>query len=132
MKIPATIPEQIDLLKDLEISYRTLHPSALLYDKQSDRTINIPFYSITNKYKNFLSNIIIEIELDKERHDKYMYKPKLVSNDFYSTTELWNDVLILNRCISVFDFKPDVLKLYDPGRLKDILNEIIVLEDMQR
>ena len=127
MTIPSTIPEQIDLIKELEISYRTLHPNAILTDNQTGRIINIPFNSIISKYGNFLDTLIIQIILD----ENLQFKPKLVSNDFYKTTELWDSILILNNAISLFDFKPTVLKLYDPNRLKDALNEIIVLENIQ-
>lgn len=131
MTIPSTIPEQIDLIKELEISYRTLHPNAILTDNQTGRIINIPFNSIISKYRNFLDTLIIQIILDENLQNKYQFKPKLVSNDFYKTTELWDSILILNNAISLFDFKPTVLKLYDPNRLKDALNEIIVLENIQ-
>lgn len=130
MKIPATIPEQIDLIRELEISYKTLHPTAILCDNQSGRNIRIPFSSVTNKYKDFLASSIIEIELDEELQNRYCYKPKMVSYDLYKTPELWNDVLILNGAISTYDFTPVSLKVYDPSLLKDILNEIIVLENM--
>ena len=131
MTIPSTIPEQIDLIKELEISYRTLHPNAILTDNQTGRIINIPFNSIISKYRNFLDTLIIQIILDEKLQNKYQFKPKLVSNDFYKTTELWDSILILNNAISLFDFKPTVLKLYDPNRLKDAVNEIIVLENIQ-
>ena len=129
MQIPSTMPEQVSLAKDLEISYRTLHPTVLLHDHDSNRTIRIPFSSIVNKYKDFLSNIIMSISLNDEEQEMYMYKPKLLSEDLYGTTELWDTILILNDCPSVIDFKPKVINIYDPTELKVILNEIMLIEE---
>ena len=54
MQIPSTMPQQVDLIKEMEISYRTLHPAVIMYDKDSDRRIRFPFSSIVSKYKDFL------------------------------------------------------------------------------
>ena len=129
MEIPSTMPEQVSLAKELEISYRTLHPSVIMYDKDSDRRIRFPFSSIVNKYKDYLSNIIIEIELNAEEQAMYLYKPKLLSEDLYGTTELWDTILILNDCQSVIDFKPRFVNIYDPENLKELLNEIMLIEE---
>lgn len=129
MKIPATLPEQVNLIKSMEISYRTLHPACKIHDKKTDRTIRIPFSSITNKYKDFLSTTVIEVELSKEEEEMYLFKPKRLSEDLYGTTELWNDMLILNKSFSIIDFRPKKIKVYDPMKLKKVLNEIIILEE---
>lgn len=129
MAIPATIPQQVSMSEKLELSYRSLHEYSLMHDMSSDRDIKIPYKSLINKYKDFLSSIIIEIPLDEEEQEKYKYKPKLVSEELYGTTEFWDQILILNNAFSVIDFKPKVLKVYDPDRLKMYLNEILILED---
>lgn len=129
MEIPSTMPEQVSLIKDLEISYRTLHPSVYLHDKDSNRTIRIPFSSIVSKYKDYLSEIIMEIDLNEEEQVMYLYKPKLLSEDLYDTTELWDTILVLNDCPSVIDFKPKLIKVYDPTELKPLLNEIMLIEE---
>ena len=100
MNIPASMNEQIENAKSLEISYRTLHEQAILKDKISGRNIQIPFSSFTNKYKDFLNTIIVDVSLTDEERAKYRYKPKMVSYDLYNTTEFWNDiVLIINFLI---------------------------------
>ena len=130
MIVPATIPEQVSLAKDMEISYRTLHPSLVISNVKDDDVIRVPYSSIINKYKDFLSTIVVEIKLDDAMREKYMYKPKMVSNELYGTTELWSEILILNNAYSVIEFKPRVLKCYDPNRFKSFINEIILLEDV--
>lgn len=130
MIVPATVPEQVSLAKDMEISYRTLHPSLVISNVKNDDVIRVPYSSIINKYKDFLSTIVVEIKLDDAMREKYMYKPKMVSNELYGTTELWSEILILNNAYSVIEFTPRVLKCYDPNRFKSFINEIILLEDV--
>ena len=130
MAMPASITDQIENVKNYELSYRILHPSAKLIDEFSSRNIQIPFSSLTNKYKDFLSKIIVSSELDDELQNKYRYRPKMVSFDLYGTCEFWNDILILNECFSTYEFKPTTLKFYDPTQMKEYLNEILILESL--
>lgn len=128
-QIPATVTEQVDQAKDLEISYRNLHPSATIDDINNDRDVIFPYSSIISKYRNFLYEIIIEVTLTEAEQLYYLYKPKLLSEDIYGTTELWDSILILNNFVSVSEFKPKVLKVYDPDRFKNYLNEIMLIEE---
>lgn len=125
---PATMTEQISNIKSMEISYRVLHPTMKLTDKQSGRTIEIPFMSLVNKYKDFLSKAVEEVELDDALQLKYQYNPKGVSFDLYGTTELWDVILILNNAKSIIDFTPKKLKYYNSSKLKPLLNELMILE----
>ena len=131
MNIPASMNEQIENAKSLEISYRTLHEQAILKDKISGRNIQIPFSSFTNKYKDFLNTIIVDVSLTDEERAKYRYKPKMVSYDSYNTTEFWNDLLIINNFFSLSEFQPgETMKVYDPNKLKDYINEIMIIEKL--
>lgn len=132
MAIPSTIQDQITEIERIDISYRKLHPSIIIQDEFSGRNINIPFSSLTNKYREYLKKCIISIELPDPAKLRYYCQPKTVSYDFYRTTELWNDVLILNNCFSMKDFHPSVLKIYDPKQLKEYLNEIMIIEKVFR
>lgn len=129
MEIPATMDEQVLNASNLELSYNVLHENAIIKSVDTTTTIAIPFKSLTNKYKDFLSNIIIELPLTEAEQEKYKYKPKLVSEELYQTTEFWDQILILNNAVSVIDFTPKVLKVYDPEQLKLYLNEILILEE---
>ena len=126
--IPTTLPDQVADMRDREITYDALHPKAYLYDSKSDTTIKIPYSSLTNKYKDYLSTIVLTMELDDELKRKYWFKPKTVSFDLYGTTELWDTLLILNYYTSISQFTPNVIKYYDPERLKAFLNEILIIE----
>lgn len=129
MSLPATLPDQIQEAKNWELSYRVLHPNAILQDKHSGRNILIPFSSLSNKYKDFLATIIQTVDLDDDVAKEYRFQPKKLSYDLYGTTEFWNDLLIINNCYSMFEFQPKKrLKYYDPNELKELLNEILILE----
>ena len=130
MSIPVTMTEQINNAEKWEISYRTLHPSAILKDEFSSRNIEIPFSSLTNKYRHFLSKIVRTTTLDDKLQARYKQRPKLVSYDLYGTTELWNDILILNNCFSTIEFNPVTIKAYNPDKLKEYINEILILEKL--
>ena len=128
--IPSTVDEQYEYGKSLEISYRALHHDAYLYDKQSNRTIRIPFMSILSKYSDFLDEIIVEQELTLDEQRVYRWNPKKMSEDFYGTTEFWFMLLVLNNYKSVIEFQPkNYVKMYDTDKFKRYLNEIMILED---
>ena len=119
MDIPSTMTKQVSEAEKLEISYRVLHPQAIIQDKDSSRNIQIPYSSLTNKYRHLLSKIIVNITLDDEGASKYRYKPKTLSEDLY----------ILNNCTSIMEFSEcNNLKVYDPNSLKLYINEILILE----
>ena len=131
MNIPASMNEQIENAKSLEISYRTLHEQAILKDKISGRNIQIPFASFTDKYKEKHNTIIVTVSLSDEERARYRYKPKMVSYDLYNTTEFWNDLLIINNFFSLSEFQPgETMKVYDPNKLKDYINEIMIIEKL--
>lgn len=132
MKIPSNMIEQIDDIRDLDISYDVLHSKALVYNAETDETIQVPFLSIINKYRNLLSSIIVEGTLSEEEQRLYWYKPKSLSNKIYGTTELWSELLLLNNYVSIIDFTPEKLKYYDPYRFKTYINEILVIENINR
>lgn len=130
-KAQPTLRAQITEIKSNELSYRTLHDTATILDENSGRNIEIPFRSITNKYRNFLSNIVITMNLTEAEALKYRYNPKLLSYDLYGTTEYWDDILILNNYSSILQFTPtNTVKVYNKRRLKEYLNEIMILENL--
>jgi hypothetical protein len=131
ISIPATLPQQVEEAKALDISYRTLHPGAVIINGQTNETINVPFSSLINKYKDFLHEIVIYMPMTEDDCDAYMYKPKMLSEELYGTTELWDTILLLNNNISVSEFKPEKgIYIYDPNRLKSFINEILIMEEI--
>lgn len=132
MSIPVSLSEQISEAEKLEISYRSLHPSYLIYNEQSKETIELPFSSITNKYKTYLLACVVSFQLSEAEKENYRYSPKKLSYDLYGTTELWADLLKLNGCISIAEFEPDYIRVYDPNTFKEYLNEIMISDNNVR
>lgn len=127
-EIPATLSEQIDSVNSLEISYRTLHTPFAIYNEQTDEYIELPFSSLTNKYRTYLLACVVPTQLTEEEQERYRYAPKKLSYDLYGTTELWADLLKLNGCASITEFEPDFVKVYDPNTFKEYLNEIMIFD----
>lgn len=130
MSIPATIDEQIDNIENMEISYRTLHKSTTLMDEESKNIIEIPYRSLIDKYSDFFNELILVVELPDHLQQIYRYNPKRVSYDLYGTTEFWYEILVLNNCASIIDFKPVDLVVYSTDGLKNMINEMMILEEI--
>ena len=126
MAIPSTLTEQIKEARNLAISYKTLHDSCVINNKQDENSIEIPFSSITNKYRVYLNQSVVQIQLTEEEERIYMYNPKMLSLDLYGTVEFWSDLLKLNNAVSILDFKPSMVKIYNPSSFKQCLNEILM------
>ena len=129
MAIPASMTEQVEMVEDLDISYRTLHTNVEIHNTQNDEIINVPLSSLVSRYSDVLKEIIMDYELDDSEQQLYMFQPKRVSDELYGTTELWDTILTLNGAVSIVDFKPKVLRFYDPNKFKEYLNDILVIED---
>lgn len=130
--IPATLSDQIANANSLEISYRTLHKPFAIYNEQTDEYIELPFSSLTNKYRSYLLACVMPVQLTDKEKEKYKYSPKKLSYDLYGTTELWADLLKLNKCASVIEFEPNYIRVYDPARFKSFLNEVMIFDDSVR
>ena len=129
VKVPDSIKDQVIDNRNMDFTYNMMHKHADLYDIQTNRDILIPYESYTSKYKDALTNVIVESKLSEEEKRAYWYKPKTVSFELYGTTEFWYTLLILNQCTSINQFTPDIMKYYDPNMFKDYLNHIMILED---
>ena len=130
-EIPSTLQEYIDYIEDLDISYRKLHLPGAIYAPKRGRVSMVPITSLFNKYRDVLSSIILEIELDEIERARYMYKPKMVSEELYGTAEFWDTLLILNGFKSTSTFVPKVLKCYDPRKLKSYISEMMIIEEIE-
>ena len=132
MSFYPTVAELVNHIKSEDISYRNLHTNIYLRGKDSngvESTISVPYHSVMRDYMNAFKDAVVTIKLDDLEISKYRYKPKRMSNDLYGTPELWSAILELNGCASLIDFTLDKpIKLYDPRKLKGLLNEVMILE----
>lgn len=130
--IPVSMDRQIVNIKSKDISYRNLHQYANLFNTQTNDTIEIPYMSIAENYRDYLKKIVQRVVLRENDKIRFRYNPKRVSSVFYNgTTEYWYLIMTLNECVSVSDFgTSDTLKIYNPQKIKSYINEIMVLEDL--
>lgn len=108
--------------------YRT---KALIQDSQSGEIIQIPYLSLINKYRDFLSEIVTDrFPLSDADYRKYKYSPTRLSFDLYGTTSYAYALMELNNCPSIIDFNKKWLRVYDPKKLPDYINEIYIKEGL--
>lgn len=120
--------ESITDSKEAELCAKNLSMLATVYDKASGETIRIPYSSLMNKYRDFLSSSVVLTALTDGEMRTYQYSPKRLSNKLYGTTELWSDLLRLNGMISLLEFNRPIIKIYKPNEINDLLNEILIME----
>lgn len=132
MAIPSTGAEQLENFMESEITHRRMTNSCIIKYTDSNQSINIPYESWAMKYYDFFEDYILEIDIPEEMWETYKNAPKMVSQDVYNTTEYWQFILFLNDCHSVLDFtEVSTIKLIDPAKINEIIEEIIALEEKE-
>lgn len=87
-----------------------------------------PISDILSRYKDILEANTIEVSLNSDEVNKYIYNPNILSYDLYKTTELWFVLMYINNAINFSKFRfVKKLKIYDPNKL-DVLNKIVNIE----
>lgn len=124
----STMQEMIDDVNNSEVSYKKLHKYITIDTPCCD--IKVPYASLINDYKDFFRPIVRNVILNEAEKIKYYMKPKKMALDIYGTTELWSAIMDLNNIYSVIDFKPTVIKLFDPREFTDLLNEVMIRENI--
>lgn len=127
-EFPTTIEEQVEELTSEELNYRTIHSYLEINDLVNEESLLVPHVSLINKYRHFLTPYVGEMEFDDNTFNQIKYSPKMLSYILYGTTELWPCLLQLNNCKSVIDFNKKTVKVYNPDYIKDMINEILILE----
>ena len=122
------ISKSIEDSRDADFMASNLYFTAAIRDKSSGDVIRVPYSSLTQKYSDILSQYVRIVGYTEAQVKKYQYKPKLLSQDVYGTTELWSSLLQLNGMISVLEFNKPYLKVYDPNIILDVLNELLIIE----
>ena len=80
--------------------------------------------NVLTDYMSELKLLAVEVELTDEEYIKYQYKPKLLANDIYGSTESYFVIMILNQICNVKDFNMRRLKLLTKDAMKKVLNYI--------
>lgn len=122
------ISKSIEDSRDADFMASNLYFTATIEDKSSGDVIRVPYLSLTQKYADILSQYVTIARYTEVQFNKYQYRPKLLSQDIYGTTELWASLLQLNGMISVLEFNKPYVKIYDPNAILDVLNELLIME----
>lgn len=114
--------------KEAEICQNNLNMFVVIKDSTTGDTIRVPYYSLVDKYRDILQPTVEYVQLSTQDQRKYKYAPKAMSEDLYGTTELAGALLVLNGMKSLLDFNKKIIKIYNPKRLFEYLNEILLME----
>ena len=130
MIIPTTVSEQIQNALNAEVSYRKLHNHAIIVNNQRGDAIRISIDSIIDKYRYLLEQYIYQYTIPENEFKMFKWNPKMLSYNLYDTTEYWYLLLAINNCVSKIDFVNNTIKIIDPKKLKEFVNEVMILENL--
>ena len=94
--------------------YRT----QLIQNYETDRIIRVPWSDFFLKYRYELEDSIQLYNVPI----KNFYRPKTVSYEIYQTTELWLGLMRLNNFRNITEFDQSIIKIYNPIKLKELVN----------
>lgn len=94
------------------------YDSILIQNYENDRIIKVPWDDFFLKYKDELYDAIQLYNVPV----KNFYRPKSVSLDIYQTTELWMGLMRLNNFRNITEFDQSIIKIYNPAKLKELVN----------
>lgn len=101
------------------LALKNFYDTMLVAKNESlDHIYRIPMADFFIRYRNELSGIVQYYGMS----DTMFYKPKMVSLDLYGTTELWLSLLRLNEMQNITEFHMPIIKVYDPGSIKELIN----------
>ena len=126
----AFISDLVEEKMDKELSHRTLNNDLMIHDKKTDITLTMPYNAIVNKVREWFVPYIYSLEMHETQRLRYWYNPKILSYDIYGTTEYWSIILYINECASMLDFEPTYVRLIDPTKIREVVNELIILNDL--
>lgn len=105
--------------KQSVLSLRNFYDTILVGDANNEENIfRIGINDFFLKYRNQLEDSIQYYSLP----ESMFYKPKLLSLELYGTTELWLSLLRVNDMKSICEFHMPIIKIYNPGDLKELIN----------
>ena len=86
-------------------------------ENNKNHVVRIPLYDIFLKYRDHFQESIQLYQMPRS----LFYKPKSLSLELYGTTEMWLALLRLNSMRNITEFKKQVIKIYNP----DVITELI-------
>lgn len=87
-------------------------------DDNRNHVFRIPIDDLFLKYRQHFADTVIYHQVP----EVMFYKPKMVSMELYGTTEMWISLLRLNGMRNVTEFTRPVIKIYNPGEIRELIN----------
>lgn len=105
--------------KNQVLSLNNFYETILTRDINNEDSIaRIPINDFFIKYREQLEPCIQYYSLP----EAMFYKPKSLSYELYGTTELWLALLRVNEMRNTTEFHLPVIKIYNPGKVKDLIS----------
>lgn len=102
-----------------KLSLKNFYETLLVTSQDDpDDKFRVPFSDFFIKYRDQLAVAESIYVLPQTM----FYKPKMVSFELYGTTEMWLALLRLNGFRNVSEFHYPLIKIYNKGRLMELLN----------
>lgn len=124
-----SIAAQIREESTADFGYRQLHSMLTVTDQVSEHKIIVPYRSLSAEYMDYLKDFIEEKELTEVQWQHYRHNPQAMSEAIYGTTRFWALILEINNCRSRMEFDKKRVKYYNPNKLLEVINEIMMKEN---
>ena len=120
------IDDYIDFGNEEVISLRNFYDTILVGDKNNE--LHIFRTAISDFFLNHYNELsdIIELYALPER---FYYKPKMLAEELYGTTELWLALLRANDMKNITEFHLPIIRVYSPEPLKEMIEVYFKRED---
>lgn len=83
-------------------------------------------HTLYTKYSDFVWSIITTVETEVEDRKNYTFRPGLLSNRLYGSTELASLLIMINNCESPSDFKvKKTLNIILPDNLEYFFDSLV-------
>lgn len=101
-----------------KMNLRKFDTTTLIRDiSKASHITRVPIGDMFLNYRQQFEEAIVLYQIPRD----YFYRPKSLSLELYGTTELWLSLLRLNNMKSIVDFKQQIIKVYDPYTLNELL-----------
>lgn len=101
------------------MSLNNFYETVLVGDiDKPDHIFRVPINDFFIKYSDQLAETIQWYNVP----ESMFYKPKMVSYELYSTTEMWLALLRLNQMVNTTEFHMPVIKIYNPYSVKELIS----------
>ncbi len=124
-----TIEKQISEEAKADYNYRHLHSMMTIKDKITGEKLVVPYASLSATYMDYLKDYIEEKELTDAQWIAFKHNPQAMSEAIYGTTKYWAMLLEINHCKSRIEFTKRKVKYYNPDKLLEIVNEVLMKEN---